>query len=80
MYMPEEIIDNENNQAVDPSINNGVMTNGAWEKFAKGDLLNFLINHGLQKMSADDGAGKKATVKIDSKGNYIVSYTTNEIM
>ena len=78
--MPEETINNENNQAVNPAVNDGVMTNGAWEQFAKGDLLNFLINHGLQKMSADDGAGKKATVKIDSKGNYVVSYTTNEIM
>lgn len=69
----EEIKTNEQN-------NSGIMTNQQWENFAKGDLINFLVGHSLLKVTADDGAGKKATVKINSKGEYNISYTTNEVM
>ena len=56
------------------------MTNQQWETFAKGDLINFLIGHNLQKVTVDDGCGKKATVKIKSNGEYSVSYTSSEVM
>jgi hypothetical protein len=74
----EELKTNEQN--IDPTVNNGIMTNLQWENFAKGDLINFLVGHQLLKVTVDDGAGKKATVKINSKGEYNVSYTTNEVM
>ena len=74
----EELKTNEQN--IDPTVNNGIMTNLQWENFAKGDLINFLVGHQLLKVAVDDGAGKKATVKINSKGEYNVSYTTNEVM
>ena len=68
----------ENTNAVDSTTT--VMTNLQWENFAKSDLVNFMVNHGLQKVTADDGAGKKATAKINSKGEYLVSYTTSETL
>jgi len=68
----------ENTNAVDSTTM--VMTNLQWENFAKSDLVNFMVNHGLQKVTADDGAGKKATAKINSKGEYLVSYTTSETL
>jgi len=74
--MSDELKTNE--QAVDSTT--AVMDNLQWEKFAKGDLLNFLVSHGLVKITVDDGAGKKATVKFTSKGEYNVSYTTTELM
>jgi hypothetical protein len=67
-------------QNINPMENDGVMTNIQWETFAKGDLINFLIGHNLQKVTVDDGAGKKATVKIKSNGEYAVSYTSSEVM
>lgn len=57
-----------------------IMSNAGWEQFAKGDLMNFLVLHNLQKVSVDDGAGKKASVKINSKGEYNISYTSSEVM
>lgn len=57
-----------------------VMDNTQWETFSKGALVNFLVSNNLQKITADDGAGRKATVKINSKGEYNVSYTTTEIL
>jgi len=76
--MEEELKTNEQN--IDPTVNDGVMTNQQWETFAKGDLINFLIGHNLQKVTVDDGCGKKATVKIKSNGEYSVSYTSSEVM
>ena len=43
--MSEELKTNE--QAVDSTT--AVMDNRQWEKFAKGDLVNFLVSHGLTK-------------------------------
>ena len=70
----------ENMSISEKKIDNGVMSNATWEQFAKGDMMNFLILHNLQKVTADDGAGKKATVKINSKGEYNISYTSSEVM
>ena len=74
--MSEELKTNE--QAVDSTT--AVMDNRQWEKFAKGDLVNVLVSHGLTKITADDGAGKKAVVKFTTKGEYNVSYTTTELL
>ncbi len=58
----------------------GPMTNGQWEKFCKGELLNFMIHYSLQKITADDGSGRKCTVAINNKGEYKVNVTLTEIM
>jgi len=62
------------------SDNSTVMSNVEWEKFAKGELINFLVGNNLQKISVDDGASKKASAKINSKGEVVVSYSATERM
>jgi len=57
-----------------------VMSNVQWENFAKGELINFLMAHHLQKISVDDGAQKKASVKLNSKGEVVVNYSATEKM
>lgn len=52
----------------------------SWEGFIKGDVLNFLIQHNLQAITVDDGAGKKASIKITSSGDYKVQITSNETL
>jgi len=76
----EEIINvvTDNVQVIPPQT--GVMSNANWEQFSKGDLMNFLIKYNLQKITIDDGAGKKATVRINAKGEYNVTYTSTEVM
>jgi hypothetical protein len=57
-----------------------IMNNTQWEAFAKGELVNFLVAHHLQKISVDDGAQKKASVKINSKGEVLVNYSATDRM
>jgi len=52
----------------------------SWEAFVKQDVLNFLLGHNLQAVTVDDGAGRKAVIKRNSKGEYIVQITSNEIL
>jgi hypothetical protein len=69
-------VESQNQQIIQKPL----MTNLDWENFSKSDLLNFLIRFNLQKVTVDDGSGRKATVKINSKGEYNVSYTSSEVM
>lgn len=71
--MPEEIKDETQNVGT-------TMTNAQWEVWTKGALTSFLVANNLQKVTADDGAGKKATVKIDANGNIKVTYTSQELI
>lgn len=66
-------IENENEL---PTIKN----KESWEGFIKGDVLNFLINHNLQAITVDDGAGKKGIIKVTSTGDYKVQITSNETL
>ena len=52
----------------------------SWEAFVKQDVLNFLMEHNLQTITVDDGAGKKGVIKRTSKGDYSVQITSNEII
>ena len=52
----------------------------SWEAFVKQDVLNFLMEHNLQAITVDDGAGKKGFIKRTSKGDYSVQITSNEII
>ncbi|KYZ77360.1 hypothetical protein AXX12_04345 [Anaerosporomusa subterranea] len=52
----------------------------SWEAFVKQDVLNFLMQHNLQSITVDDGAGKKAVIKHTSKGDFSVQITSNEIL
>jgi len=70
--MTEENITSESNSTT--------MTDSQWKTFAGGVVAAFLSSHNLQKVTVDDGAGKKAVVKLDSKGNLDVTYTIKELM
>jgi hypothetical protein len=52
----------------------------SWEAFVKQDVLNFLMQHNLQSITVDDGAGKKGVIKRTSKGDFSVQITSNEIL
>lgn len=52
----------------------------SWEAFVKQDVLNFLLGHNLQAITVDDGAGRKAVIKRNTKGEYSVQITSNEIL
>jgi len=52
----------------------------SWEAFIKQEVLNFLMQHNLQSINVDDGAGKKGVIKRTSKGDFSVQITSNEIL
>lgn len=52
----------------------------SWEGFIKQDVLNFMMQHNLQAITVDDGAGKKGVIKRTSKGDFSVQITSNEIL
>lgn len=52
----------------------------SWEAFIKQDVLNFMMQHNLQAITVDDGAGKKGVIKRNTKGEYSVQITSNEIL
>ena len=51
-----------------------------WDSFVKSELVNFLVEHHIEKIIVDDGAGKKGVVKINSNGEYKVQITSNETL
>ncbi len=51
-----------------------------WEAFIKQDVLNFMMQHSLQAITVDDGAGKKGVIKRTAKGDFSVQITSNEIL
>jgi len=52
----------------------------SWEGFIKQEVLNFMMQHNLQAITVDDGAGKKGVIKRTSKGDFSVQITSNEIL
>lgn len=54
--------------------------NGEWEDFVKGELLVFMEKNGLEKITIDDGNGKKARLGKNKNGEYKVNITYNETM
>lgn len=57
-----------------------IMSKESWEGFVKGELLNFLVEKNAQKITIEDGAGKKGVIKVNSKGEYQVLITSKETM
>ena len=57
-----------------------IMTKEQWDAFVKGELMNFLVANHIEKITVDDGAGKKAVVKINRNGEYKVQITSNETL
>lgn len=57
-----------------------IMSKEQWDTFVKGTVLNFLVQHNLNKVTIDDGAGKKGVIKLASTGEYKIQITSNETM
>ena len=57
-----------------------VLTKENWESFVKGAVLSFLMEHNLQSITVDDGAGKKGIIKKNSSGDFKVQITSNETL
>ena len=55
-------------------------TKQEWEKFAYGDVVNFMTLHNLQQINVSDGCGKKAVVKRGSQGEYKLQVTCQETL
>lgn len=51
-----------------------------WYKFVNSDVVNFLANNCLDKITVDDGCGQKATIKINKNGEYKVQITSSETL
>ena len=59
---------------------NTVMSNAHFEMFVKGDLLNYMQKNNLSGIVINDGAGKKGVIRLNAKGEYKVSITSNETL
>lgn len=55
-------------------------TNSEWEVFVKGELINFLTANNIEKITVEDGNGKKGRVNRNKNGEYIVNITSKETM
>lgn len=55
-------------------------TNSEWEVFVKGELINFLTANNIEKITVEDGSGKKGRVNRNKNGEYIVNITSKETM
>ena len=56
------------------------MSNAHFEMFVKGDLLNYMQKNNLSGIVINDGAGKKGVIRLNAKGEYKVSITSNETL
>lgn len=55
-------------------------TNSEWEIFVKGELLAFMTANNIEKITVDDGCGKKARISRNKNGEYKVNITSAETM
>lgn len=55
-------------------------TNSEWEVFVKGELIVFMTQNNIEKITVNDGCGKKATVARNKNGEYKVNITSSETM
>ena len=78
--MSEEV-KNENVEQIDESTTNtAVMTQRQFDSFVKSTVAAFLGAHNLEKITVEDGMGRKGTIKINKNGEYIVQVTSKEVI
>lgn len=59
---------------------NVVVPRKEWEIFARGEVLTFMTENDLKKISVEDGKGKKIVITKNSQGAYKVLVTTGETL
>lgn len=55
-------------------------TNSEWETFVKGELMAFMNANKIEKITVNDGCGKKATISRNANGEYKLNITSSETM
>jgi hypothetical protein len=56
------------------------MTKDNFDAFVKSDVVNFMVAHSLQKITIEDGTGRKGVVKVNKDGEYVVQVTSKEVL
>lgn len=64
--------------------NNNILTKGytnsEWEIFVKGELIEFMRQFNIEKITVNDGCGKNARIARNKNGEYKVNITSSETM
>lgn len=55
-------------------------TNEEWDTFIKGELIKFMTEHEIEKITVDDGCGKKGKVARNANGEFKVQVTSNDTL
>ena len=55
-------------------------TNSEWEIFVKGELINFMQQFEIEKITVNDGCGKNARIVRNKNGEFKVNITSAETM
>ena len=55
-------------------------TKEEWDTFVKGELIKFMEENDIEKITVDDGCGKKGRINKNKNGEYCVQVTLNEKM
>ena len=54
--------------------------NGEWENFVNGKLIVFMEENGLEKITVDEGCGRKGRIAKNKNGEFKIQVTFNETM
>lgn len=65
---------------VSNNTNSAIMTKEQFDAFVKSTCVNFIVGHNLEKITVEDGTGRKGQVKINKNGEYIVQITSKEVL
>lgn len=60
--------------------NTAIMDQKQFNSFVKSSVTAFMGSHNLEKITVEDGTGRKATVKINKNGEYVVQITSKEVI
>ena len=72
-------MDNEN-MTTEQMQNTPIMTKEQFDSFVKSTCTGFMASHNLEKITVEDGTGRKGQVKINKNGEYIVQITSKEVL
>lgn len=62
------------------SQNATIMNKEEFDSFVKSYIVAFMTEHNLEKITVEDGTGRKGQVKINKNGEYVVQITSKEVL
>jgi len=60
--------------------NTAVMSQEEFSSFVKSTVTAFLGSHNLEKITVEDGMGRKGVIKVNKNGEYVVQITSKEVL